>query len=326
MDGSPGAKHPTALTIGTRGSKLALWQTEHVRDILTRRHPQLSVDYLRITTKGDAITDRPLAAIGRNSLFVAEIEDALRSGRIQLAVHSAKDLPSTLADDMRIAAFLSRVDPRDALVSRSGGLADLPTGARVGTSSPRRACQLRAMRPDLQLLDIRGNVDTRLDKLHRGEFDAIVLAAAGLERLGLSHHVTQYFSADEMVPAVAQGALAIEVTTADPSIEALIAPLADPATTDAVVAERAFLAAMGAGCNAPLAAHATIAGNTLTLTALIGATDGRMVRQTVSAPRADAAVTGRRLAGDLVSNGGAELLAAIAGATHGAAHDNARGG
>ncbi len=317
MDGSGGAKHPSALTIGTRGSKLALWQTEHVRDLLLGLYPQLAVDYVRITTKGDVITDRPLAAIGRNSLFVAEIEDALRSGRIHLAVHSAKDLPSTLADDMRIAAFLSRVDPRDALVSRSGGLTDLPPGAKVGTSSPRRACQLRAVRPDLQLLDIRGNVDTRLEKLHRGEFDAIVLAAAGLERLGLSHHVTQYFSADEMVPAVAQGALAIEVCTSDPSLETLIAPLADPVTTAAVVSERAFLAAMGAGCNAPLGAHATISGDTLTLTALIGAADGRIVRQTATGAQADAARIGRAIAADLVANGGAELLAAITGVSHG---------
>ena len=317
MDGSVGAKHPSALTIGTRGSKLALWQTEHVRDLLLRLYPQLAVDYVRITTKGDVITDRPLAAIGRNSLFVAEIEDALRSGRIHLAVHSAKDLPSTLADDMHIAAFLSRVDPRDALVSRGGGLTDLPPGAKVGTSSPRRACQLRAVRPDLQLLDIRGNVDTRLEKLHRGEFDAIVLAAAGLERLGLSHHVTQYFSADEMVPAVAQGALAIEVCTSDPSLETLIAPLADPVTTAAVVSERAFLAAMGAGCNAPLGAHATISGDTLTLTALIGAADGRIVRQTATGAQADAARIGRAIAADLVANGGAELLAAITRVSHG---------
>ena len=317
MDGTASATQTGALTIGTRGSKLALWQTEHVRQLLLRRYPQLAVDYLRITTKGDAIIDRPLAEIGRNSLFVAEIEDALRSGRIHLAVHSAKDLPSTLADDMRIAAFLSRVDPRDALVSRSGGLADLPQGARVGTSAPRRACQLRAVRPDLQLVDIRGNVDTRLEKLHRGEFDAIILAAAGLERLGLSHQVTQYFSADEMVPAVAQGALAIEVCTSDPSIEPLIAPLADPVTTAAVVSERAFLAAMGAGCNAPLAAHATIAGDTLTLTALIGAADGRLVRQTVTGAPADAVAIGRQIAADLVANGGSELLAEIIGAAHG---------
>jgi hydroxymethylbilane synthase len=317
MAGIVSAERLSALTIGTRGSKLALWQTEHVRDTLLRRRPHLTVDYVRITTKGDAITDRPLAAIGRNSLFVAEIEDALRSGRIHLAVHSAKDLPSTLADDMRIAAFLSRADPRDALVSRGGGLADLPPGAKIGTSSPRRACQLRAVRPDVQLLDIRGNVDTRLEKLHRGEFDAIVLAAAGLERLGLSHHVTQFFSADEMVPAVAQGALAIEVCTADPAIEALIAPLADAATTDAVVAERAFLASMGAGCNAPLAAHATISGDTLTLTALIGAPDGRLVRQTAQGARAAAAELGRTLAADLVANGGAELLAEITGVSHG---------
>ena len=177
------AEDTRRLVIGTRASKLALWQTEHVRSLLLARNPGLDIEYTRITTKGDAITDRPLAEIGRNSLFVAEIEDALREGRIRFAVHSAKDLPSTLAPDMSIGAFLTRADARDVLVSAGHVPFDrLPHGARVGTSSPRRNCQLRAWRNDLRLVDIRGNVDTRLEKLHRGEYDAIVLAAAGLDR------------------------------------------------------------------------------------------------------------------------------------------------
>ncbi len=296
------------LVIGTRASKLALWQTHHVRDLLLARSPGLEIGTERITTKGDAITDRPLAAIGRNSLFVAEIEDALRTRRIRLAVHSAKDLPSTLAPDMRIGAFMTRVDPRDALVSRFGTLSALPHGARIGTSSPRRACQLRAMRPDLTLLDIRGNVDTRLDKLARGDFDAIVLAAAGLTRLGLEHHVTEYFAVDVMVPAVAQGALAIEVLADDPEVAALVATLADRDTTDCVDAERAFLAAMGAGCDAPLAAHAVLEGDTLALTAVIGSASGALVRETLRAPRTDAGTLGRAMAAHLVAHGGQALL------------------
>ena len=296
------------LVIGTRASKLAMWQTHHVRDLLLARAPGIEIGTERITTKGDAITDRPLAAIGRNSLFVAEIEDALRTRRIRLAVHSAKDLPSTLAPDMHIAAFMTRVDPRDALVSRFGPLTALPIGARVGTSSPRRAAQLRALRPDLTLLDIRGNVDTRLEKLARGEFDAILLAAAGLTRLGLEHHITEYLSTDVMVPAVAQGALAVEVLADDHEVAALVATLADRDTTDCVVAERAFLAAMGAGCDAPLAAHAVLDADTLVLTAVIGSASGALVRHTLRAPRTQGAALGVSMAEYLVANGGQALL------------------
>lgn len=296
----------TSVVIGTRASKLALWQSNHVRDSLLAAHPDLEVSLERISTRGDEIQDRPLAAIGRNSLFVAEIEDALRSGRIRLAVHSAKDLPSTLADDMTIVAFSTRADPRDALISKHGRLADLPQGARVGTSSPRRGCQLRAARPDLVTLDIRGNVDTRLAKLEHGEYDAIVLAAAGLERLGWQHVVTEFLDTDRMVPAVAQGILAIEARADDAEARTLCAHLDDPVSRRCAEAERSFLAAMGAGCNAPLAGFATASGDTLTLTALVGAPDGRVVR--VARAGSEPAALGREVASALVSGGGAALL------------------
>ncbi len=295
-----------AVLIGTRASKLALWQSNHVRDAILAVHAGVEISLERISTRGDEIQDRPLAAIGRNSLFVAEIEDALRSGRIRLAVHSAKDLPSTLADDMAIVAFSTRADARDALISRHGLLAELPSGARVGTSSPRRACQLRAIRPDLVTLDIRGNVDTRLAKLDRGDYDAIVLAAAGLERLGWLHLVTEFLDTDLMVPAVAQGILAIEARASDDRARALCAHLDDPVSRRCAEAERAFLAAMGAGCNAPLAGFSTEQDGTLTLTAVVGAPDGRTVR--VARTGREPLGLGREVAAALSSGGGAALL------------------
>ncbi len=312
------------FVIGTRASKLALWQSNHVRDRLQALNPGLAVTFERISTRGDEIQDRPLAAIGRNSLFVAEIEDALRSGRIRLAVHSAKDLPSTLADDMTIVAYTERADPRDAFVSRAGKFADLPQGARIGTSSPRRACQLKAARPDVQCLDIRGNVDTRLAKLDRGDFDAIVLAAAGLERLGWLHVVTEFFEPDLMLPAVSQGILAIEARAGDDDARRLSAPLDHAASRACAEAERGFLAAMGAGCNAPLAGFATYQDGQLSLTALVGAPDGRLARVNRKGPATDAAAAvalGRTVAADLVANGGAALLEEAIAAGQGA-HDD----
>jgi len=306
----------TQLVIGTRASKLALWQSNHIRDRLLALHTGLEISHERISTKGDEIQDRPLAAIGRNSLFVAEIEDALRSGRIRLAVHSAKDLPSTLPAEFAIAAFTTRVDPRDVLVSKHGTLAQLPQGAKIGTSSPRRACQLKAARPDVVCLDIRGNVDTRLAKLDRGEYDAIVLAAAGLERLGWSHVVTERLEPDVMLPAVAQGILAVEVRANDAEALRLCAPLDDADARACAEAERAFLAAMGAGCNAPLAGFATLSGDTLSLSALIGAPDGRHVRITREAHRRDAATLGATVATALVADGGAPLLEVALRAQH----------
>jgi hydroxymethylbilane synthase len=306
----------TQVVIGTRASKLALWQSNHIRDRLLALHTGLEISLERISTKGDEIQDRPLAAIGRNSLFVAEIEDALRSGRIRLAVHSAKDLPSTLPAEFTIAAFTTRVDPRDVLVSKHGTLAQLPQGAKIGTSSPRRACQLKAARPDVVCLDIRGNVDTRLAKLDRGEYDAIVLAAAGLERLGWSHVVTERLEPDVMLPAVAQGILAVEVRANDAEALRLCAPLDDADARACAEAERAFLAAMGAGCNAPLAGFATLSGDTLSLSALIGAPDGRHVRITREAHRREAATLGATVATALVADGGAPLLEVALRAQH----------
>ena len=304
------------VVIGTRASKLALWQSHHVRDRLLALHPDLEISLERISTRGDEIQDRPLAAIGRNSLFVAEIEDALRSGRIRLAVHSAKDLPSTLPSEFAIVAFTTRADPRDVLVSKHGSLMQLPHGARIGTSSPRRACQLKAARPDVVCLDIRGNVDTRLAKLDRGDYDAIVLAAAGLDRLEWSHVVTERLDPELMLPAVSQGILAIEARSDDTFMAKICAPLDDPTARACAVAERSFLAAMGAGCNAPLAGFATLDNDTLTLSALIGAPDGRTVKVTRSAPRAQAATLGVDVASALVADGGAELLAIAIGNGH----------
>lgn len=310
------------VVIGTRASKLALWQSNHVRDRLLAQHPDLEISLERISTRGDEIQDRPLAAIGRNSLFVAEIEDALRSGRIRLAVHSAKDLPSTLPPEFAIVAFTTRADPRDVLVSKHGGLMQLPQGARIGTSSPRRACQLKAARPDVVCLDIRGNVDTRLAKLDRGDYDAIVLAAAGLDRLDWGHVVSERLEPSVMLPAVAQGILAIEARAEDEQMVKLCASLDDPTARACAVAERSFLAAMGAGCNAPLAGFATLDAGTLTLSALIGAPDGRHVKVTRSAAQDQAITLGQNVATALVADGGAELLALAVAATSSAAHAN----
>lgn len=296
------------ITIGTRASKLALVQTNIVRGELLGRNPNIEVQIQHITTKGDMILDRPLAAVGGKGLFIDEIENAMRAGRIDMAVHSAKDLPSELPDDMQIIAFLPRADARDVLISRTGGLRDLKSNARVGTSSPRRICQLRALRPDLDILDIRGNVDTRLRKLWNGDYDAIVLAAAGLERLGDTSMVTEWIDPLEMVPAVGQGALAIEVCTANKTVASLVGALNDPPTVTAVLAERAFLATIGGGCAAAVAAHAQLQGDTMTLTGMIGSPDGRKLQDTLAGPTAEGELLGRRLATLLLERGGVDLL------------------
>jgi hydroxymethylbilane synthase len=301
----------SAVVIGTRGSKLALVQTHMVRDALLAAHPDVEVAIEHITTKGDVILDRPLSAIGDKGLFVTEIEDALRGGRIDLAVHSAKDLPSELPPDMALAACPRRADPRDALVARAGQrLADLPEGACVGTSSLRRACQLRHLRPDLRIADLRGNVDTRLRKLHEGQYDAIVLAAAGLERLGLGGEIAEYLEPDVMLPAVGQGILGLEIRSKDAATAALLAPLDDPAARIAVAAERAFLARIGGGCQVPVGAYARLDGDVLTLAGLIGARDGRVVRGELSSSAGQPATLGERLASELLDGGGRALLSA----------------
>lgn len=296
------------IRIGTRGSKLALVQSEMIRAELMRRHAGLEVELVRITTKGDTVLDRPLAAIGGKGLFVTEIEDAMRDGRVDLAVHSAKDLPSELPGDMTIGAIPPREDARDVLVASVATLADLPPGARVGTSSPRRQCQVRAVRPDLELRDVRGNVDTRLRKLDGGDYDALVLAAAGLNRLGVQDPRIHAIAVGTLLPAVGQGALAIETRAGDADILALIAPLHDPDTADAVVAERAFLAATGGGCDSAVAAYATVHDDTLTLTGVVGAVDGAFVRDERTGARTESVRMARDLASALLSGGGATFL------------------
>lgn len=269
----------TTLVIGTRASTLALVQTQHIVESLRAAHPGISLEVRHITTRGDRITDRPLAELGRNGVFVTEIELALRTRDIHLAVHSAKDLPSRLAPDMRIGAFLAREDPRDVLVSRAGPLGALPRGARVGTSSPRRAAQLRALRPDLHPADVRGNVDTRLRRLAAGDYDALLLAAAGLVRLDRASEITEWLEPGVMLPAVGQGALAIEVRADDRVILDLVARLHHPQTGFAVEAERAFLAELGGDCMAVAGALATVAtGGGLHLAGMISAGDGRLIR------------------------------------------------
>ena len=300
----------SVLTIGTRASKLALVQTHQIRDALLAVHAGLDVDVEHITTRGEIILDRPLNAIGDKGLFVTEIEDAMRAGRVDLAVHSAKDLPSELPADMVLAALLPRADPRDALVSRHGErLATLAEGACVGTSSLRRTCQLRNLRPDLRVVDLRGNVDTRLRKLRDGQYDAIVLAAAGLERLGLQSEVSEFFDPTEiMIPAVAQGIIAVEARADDSATLALLAALEDPNARLAATVERAFLARIGGGCQVPLAAYAVVEKSSIRLTAMIGGRDGRLLRGIRRGPASDPVALGTSLAETLIAEGGSELL------------------
>ncbi len=302
-------RRPSSVVIGTRGSKLALVQTEMVQQMLLAAHPDLDVRIEKITTKGDVVLDRPLNAIGDKGLFVTEIEDALRAGRVDMAVHSAKDLPSELPPDMAMPFFPQRADPRDVLVSRNNvKLADLPQGARVGTSSLRRACQLRHARPDLELADIRGNVDTRLRKLYEGQYDAIVLAAAGLARLGWSERITELLDPAVMIPAAAQGAIGIEVRAHDEAIAALLQALDHPPTRLAVTAERAFLERIQGGCQVPVGAHAVVDGDTLHITGMIGDRAGHVVRGERNGPTGQAAELGVALADELLANGGRKLL------------------
>jgi len=264
----------------------------------------------RITTKGDVMRDVPLATLGGRGVFVDAIEEALRLKVIDLAVHSAKDLPSRVPPDLAIGAFLERADPRDVLISRAGTLRELPPGARIGTSSLRRVSQVHAVRPDLDTRDLRGNVDTRIRKLDAGDYDAIVLAGAGLLRLGLEGRVTEWLSAEAMPPSPGQGALAVEIRSGDAELHDLVRPLAHPPTEAALTAERAFLARLGAGCAAAVGAYATLGDDDrLTLRAMIGTADGRSVRWRETSDRAGASELGERVADHLLTTGGRELAA-----------------
>ncbi|WP_050856474.1 hydroxymethylbilane synthase, partial [Bordetella pertussis] len=256
------------LTIATRASRLALWQAEHVRDLLRARYPACSVELLTLTTRGDQILDRTLSKVGGKGLFVKELETALLDGRADLAVHSLKDVPVDLHAPFELSCVLERADPRDAFVSNDyGSLADLPPGAAVGTSSLRRESQIRARYPHLVVKPLRGNLDTRLGKLDNGDYAAIVLAAAGLERLGLAARIRALLEPDDSLPAAGQGALGIEILQGRADVRAMLAPLGDAATLACVTAERAVSRMLGGSCQVPLAAYARIDGDELALRA-----------------------------------------------------------
>ena len=300
------------LRIGTRGSALAVAQSEQVAERIRRLDSSLIVELHRIRTSGDRVSDRPLAEIGGKGLFVKEIEEALLAGEVDVGVHSMKDLPGSLPDGLAIVAVPAREDPRDVLVWRgTGGVDALPRGVRVGTGSLRRAALLRARRPDLDVRPMRGNVDTRLGKWRGGEVDAIVLAAAGLARLGIALAEAEPLDVDQFLPAIGQGALALEARPEGPAA-AIVARLDDPVTASATVAERAVLAALGGDCKTPIAAHATIAGGELRLRALVARPDGtRVVEAETSGRVAEAAALGFALAGDLLARGAGEILAEL---------------
>lgn len=313
------------IRIATRGSALALWQAEHIRDRLVAIDPALRVSLVVLKTQGDRIIDRPLSQVGGKGLFTKEIEEALLDGRADLAVHSMKDLPAEIPEGLLLAAVPRREDPRDALIlppfaAQSTAvtvveqLARLPQGARVGTSSLRRVCQLRALRPDLTILPLRGNVDTRLRKLDAGEFDAVILASAGLIRLGHGARISYRFGVDEMVPAAGQGALGLECRADDRALQERLQPLVDADATTAIFAERAFIARLYGNCQTPLGAHATIdhrrGAPLMSLRAIIGSVDGKTVlRDFVSGRPEDAVQLGRKIAEKLLAAGGEALMA-----------------
>ncbi len=305
------------LRIGTRGSKLALAQSRWVQARLHQLRPDLDPQLVIIKTSGDRFADQPLGAIGGKGLFVKEIEEALSTGSIDCAVHSMKDVPGELAPGLVIAAVPAREDVRDVLITRDGLTLDqLPRGAHLGTSSLRRMALVRARRGDLAVRNLRGNVDTRLDKLERGEVDAIVVAAAGLRRLNIAPAGVTFFDPADFIPAIGQGALAIE--SRDDADNETLRALDDRDTRIAVTAERAFLLRVGGSCRTPLAAHAIVTADTLELRALIASPDGtRVVRGIRSGSTADAAALGADLAAELLQRGGAEVLLALGEAVHG---------
>lgn len=301
---------PEVLRIATRASALALWQSRHVAAELSAAWPGLVTALVPITTTGDRIIDRPLAAIGGKGLFIKELEQALLEGRADIAVHSMKDVPWALPAGLHIAVMLVREDARDVLLTAGGSsLAALPAGCRLGTSSLRRRSQLLATRADLDVQDLRGNVPTRIARLRAGDYAAIVLAAAGLKRLGLFDDSCVMLDADSVLPAAGQGAIGIECRAGDRLIEDLIAPLDHAATALCVRAERAMNARLGGDCTVPVAGHAVIVDNQLTLRGLVAGVDGKdIVRQTASGPAAAAVQIGDELGAQLLAAGGARLL------------------
>jgi len=300
----------TPIKIGTRASKLALWQAEWVKTALIEKFPGQTVKLVTIKTKGDKILDVPLARVGGKGLFVKEIEQALLDRRIDIAVHSMKDMPAEIPAGLFIGAIPQREAAADVLISQSGRpFAELRRGAVIGTSSLRRAAQLRHARPDIEIVPLRGNLDTRLKKLQTDDLDAIVLAAAGIKRLNLEHRITQYLDADIMLPAVGQGALCVEIRRSDPSVESMTVALDHPASRAVVQGERAFLDRLGGSCQVPIAGHGEIKGDIFYLTGLVADLDGsHMVKSELSGPVASSESVGINLAELLLSRGADKIL------------------
>lgn len=301
------------LTIGTRQSLLALWQSNHIAALLRKEYPKCEVVLKKIVTKGDRILDVPLAQIGGKGLFTKEIEEDLLDGTVDLAVHSLKDMPTILPEGLCLTAITERANVGDAFVSNKyGSFEELPLGAVVGTSSLRRKAQLLAKRPDLEIRDLRGNVDTRLRKLDEGLYDAIILAAAGLERLGHGDRISSLIPADVCLPAVGQGALAIEARTEDKEVRDMLSFLNDLTTKQATDAERAFLGLLEGGCQVPIGVHADVEGENIRIEAIIAALDGSTIlRDTITGKADDAVSLGQQLGKKMLAAGGQEILASI---------------
>jgi hydroxymethylbilane synthase len=298
------------LRIATRQSPLAMWQARHVAAALEASHAPLRCELLPMRTQGDRLLDAPLAKVGGKGLFVKELESALLDERADIAVHSMKDVPVVLPEGLHLPVIMARADARDALVSAaSPSLAALPRGALVGTSSLRRQCQLRSLRPDLRLQSLRGGVDTRLGKLDAGEFDAILLACAGLDRLQRADRIRERIGVQTMIPAIGQGAMGIECRRGDAAVEAMIAVLHDNASGVCVRAERALNERLEGGCQVPIAGHAVLEGETLHLRALVASLDGtRVIRDEARAPRAQFHALGTRVADALLAQGAGAIL------------------
>jgi hydroxymethylbilane synthase len=301
------------LRIATRKSPLALWQAHHVRDHLRHFHPDLAIELLEMSTQGDKILDTPLAKIGGKGLFVKELEQGMLAGEADIAVHSMKDVPVELPEGLHLPVIMEREEPFDAFVSvRYASLAELPHGAIVGTASLRRQCQLFAQRPDLDIRPLRGNVGTRLGKLDAGEFDAIILAAAGLIRLGLSARIRQLLSADDILPAIGQGAIGIECRCDDAAVNQYLASLIHPPTHARVSAERALNHCLNGGCQVPIAGFAELKDGALYLRGLVGRADGSEILRAAGRAKVDDAENlGRQVGEDLLSQGAGELLQAV---------------
>ncbi len=298
------------LRIGTRSSELAVTQAEWIGKQITAAYPDISIELVKIKTKGDKILDVPLAKVGGKGLFVKEIEDAMLAGEVDLAVHSMKDVPTELPEGLHVPIVPVREIPEDAFVSgKYRSLDELPQGSTVGTSSLRRKAQLAALRPDLEITDLRGNLQTRLKKMEDGLYDAIILAGAGLQRMGMQDRIRTLFTPEQMLPAIGQGALGVELRKSDTRLFDMLQALHDWTTAVAVAAERAFLLRLEGGCQVPIGAHATVKDQQVSLTGLIASLDGTtLLKETVAGPTSKAAELGTKLAESLLLQGGKAIL------------------